>query len=263
MKPFRDRLVIPAAAMLLLGFSSIGAAQPALSGARASEPVEAVPAPAPDFGTSTQSILHVSITSFRSAGSTYSLTTANTGAIYFYQDAPATQDDWWAQLSLPSGAIVDSVSLDAYDSSATGQIQFGLARADAGAATGSNVTPVGTTGTAAVPGYGFFTVTPFSTLVIDNNLSNYWLFVDWSTNSSALKVAGFRIYYHLQVSPAPAVASFTDVPTSYWAFQYIEALKASGITQGVTPTTFEPESNVTRAQMAVFLAKALGLHFPN
>ena len=59
------------------------------------------------------------------------------------------------------------------------------------------------------------------------------------------------------------MASFTDVPLGYWAFQYIKALKASGITQGVTPTTYEPESNVTRAQMAVFLAKALGLHWPN
>ncbi len=55
----------------------------------------------------------------------------------------------------------------------------------------------------------------------------------------------------------------SDVPTSYWASQYIEALAASGITVGVTLTTFEPESNVTRAQMAVFLAKALGLHWPN
>jgi hypothetical protein len=41
-----------------------------------------------------------------------------------------------------------------------------------------------------------------------------------------------RIPYNLQVSPAPAVAAFTDVPASQPCFQFVEALVASGITVG-------------------------------
>lgn len=41
-----------------------------------------------------------------------------------------------------------------------------------------------------------------------------------------------RVYYTLQVSPAPAVATFSDVPTSHPFFRFIEALVASGITAG-------------------------------
>jgi hypothetical protein len=66
------------------------------------------------------------------------------------------------------------------------------------------------------------------------------------------------------VSPAPAAADFNDVPTTHPFFQYIEALKASGITGGcqASPPLYCPDNPVTRGQMAVFLAKALGLHWP-
>jgi len=59
-----------------------------------------------------------------------------------------------------------------------------------------------------------------------------------------------------------ATATFSDVPTTYWAFQYVEALAASGITQGYSGGTFRPATPVTRAQMATFLARTLGLHWP-
>lgn len=74
---------------------------------------------------------------------------------------------------------------------------------------------------------------------------------------------GIKLYYKLQVSPAPVTAHFADVPTSHIFFQYIEALAASGISTGCTATQYCPDSHVTRVQMAVFLSKALGLHWPN
>ena len=63
------------------------------------------------------------------------------------------------------------------------------------------------------------------------------------------------------VSPAPGSATFNDVPTNHPFFQFIEALKASGITGGcqASPPLYCPDNSVTRGQMAVFLAKALGL----
>ena len=72
-----------------------------------------------------------------------------------------------------------------------------------------------------------------------------------------------RVYYQLQVSPAPATATFNDVPTSDPAFQFIEALSASGITAGCGGGNYCPDASLTRRQMAVFLSKALGLHWPD
>jgi len=65
----------------------------------------------------------------------------------------------------------------------------------------------------------------------------------------------------LDVSPAPPVATFNDVPVSHPFFKFVEALKASGITAGcsVSPPLYCPDSPLTRGQMAVFLAIALGL----
>ncbi|PWB69929.1 MAG: hypothetical protein C3F07_18190 [Anaerolineales bacterium] len=56
-----------------------------------------------------------------------------------------------------------------------------------------------------------------------------------------------------------AASSFSDVPTVYWAWDYIERLYASGITTGcaTAPLQYCPESPVTRAQMAVFLLKGI------
>jgi hypothetical protein len=74
---------------------------------------------------------------------------------------------------------------------------------------------------------------------------------------------GFQISFHRIVSPAPASATFNDVPTGHPFFQFIEALAASGITGGCGNGNYCPDAPLTRGQMAVFLSKALGLHWPN
>jgi hypothetical protein len=79
---------------------------------------------------------------------------------------------------------------------------------------------------------------------------------------STTSFSGAVVGYTLQVSPAPASSQFADVPVSDPAFQYIEALAASGITAGCGGGNFCPDATVTRRQMAVFLAKALGLYYP-
>jgi len=67
--------------------------------------------------------------------------------------------------------------------------------------------------------------------------------------------------YRLQVGPAPVLPTFADVPATDPAYQYVEALAASGITGGCGNGDFCPDAVVTRRQMAVFLAKALGLQW--
>ena len=45
--------------------------------------------------------------------------------------------------------------------------------------------------------------------------------------------------------------------------RFVEALVASGLTGGCGAGLFCPNAAVTRGQMAVFMATALGMHFPN
>jgi hypothetical protein len=49
---------------------------------------------------------------------------------------------------------------------------------------------------------------------------------------------------------------FSDVPTSYAFFKYVQGLYASEITSGCAVGQFCPATNVTREQMAVFLVRA-------
>lgn len=59
------------------------------------------------------------------------------------------------------------------------------------------------------------------------------------------------------VPAGPGTATFNDVPTDYWAFKYVEYCVANGIVQGYDPVTYLPENIVNRAQMAVFIARAI------
>ena len=63
------------------------------------------------------------------------------------------------------------------------------------------------------------------------------------------------------MSPAPASATFGDVPTSHLFFRLVEALVDAGITAGCGGGNYCPDAPVTRGQMALFLSRALGLHF--
>jgi 2',3'-cyclic-nucleotide 2'-phosphodiesterase (5'-nucleotidase family) len=59
---------------------------------------------------------------------------------------------------------------------------------------------------------------------------------------------------------ATAVASFADVPTTYWSWSFIERLYAAGITggcSGPTPLLYCPGTEVSRGQMAVFLERGM------
>ncbi|MBK8620048.1 MAG: S-layer homology domain-containing protein [Anaerolineales bacterium] len=60
----------------------------------------------------------------------------------------------------------------------------------------------------------------------------------------------------------PAVGGstgFGDVATDYWAAAFIKQLVADGITSGCGNGNYCPESDVTRAQMAIFLVKTFNL----
>lgn len=53
------------------------------------------------------------------------------------------------------------------------------------------------------------------------------------------------------------VGRFDDVPPGAFAFAFIETFARAGITSGCGPTTYCPQEQVTRAQMAVFLERGM------
>jgi len=59
------------------------------------------------------------------------------------------------------------------------------------------------------------------------------------------------------VPTGPAQYTFQDVPPSHWAYDYIEYCGAAGIVQGYTDNEYRPDLSVDRAQMAVFIARAI------
>jgi hypothetical protein len=76
-------------------------------------------------------------------------------------------------------------------------------------------------------------------------------------------LGAIRLTWRRQVSPPPNTPTFGDVPASDSAFAFVESLAASGVTGGCGNGDFCPSATLTRRQMAVFLAKALGLHWSN
>jgi hypothetical protein len=58
------------------------------------------------------------------------------------------------------------------------------------------------------------------------------------------------------VPSGPPTATFTDVPTGYWAFKYVEYCVDQGVVQGYWDG-YHPEEPVNRAQMAVYIARAM------
>jgi len=67
--------------------------------------------------------------------------------------------------------------------------------------------------------------------------------------------AGFELWAAPQ---APLLATYTDVPTTYWAWRFVEAATAAGITSGCGAGLYCPALATNRAEMAIFLVR--GIH---
>jgi S-layer homology domain len=179
------------------------------------------------------------------------------------------EGDYVAPLTLPDGAEVFMVCLNADDPDALSDVTatieaVGLAEPgqDPGTAmvVGSNVA------TNFDTGFGSVCSTPFSyTFHTNGQLDGSG--VENLAHRVAVSIVGnaglgaVRVFWRRQVSPPPPTPTFGDVPAFDGAYAYIEALVASGITAGCGGGNYCPDAPLTRRQMAVFLAKALGLHW--
>lgn len=172
-----------------------------------------------------------------------------------------------ASIQIPTGALITAFAVDACDTSSTHLVDFRLLRRHANGGV-TQIGGIGTTGLSATPGCSTFTHILGTPEQVNNNENSYTAEIRGTSSSNAnpeAKFGAFRVFYRLRVSPAPNTATYTDVPTNHPFFQFVEALAASGITSGcsISPPQFCPDAPLTRGQMAVFLARALGLHFPN
>lgn len=253
-------LILPAACVLALASGSSALAQVDNPDARATDE-QPVAGDGPNWGTTGDIMYNIGPDDFsvRSVGWANALLFNNSEILPAANGSLAIS----GPIHLPSGAMVKSITVFYTDTDTASDPSGNFWRSN----TLGGLTNLQTL--TFQPGYSGgnnnITVTlPSSGILIDNESSNYA--VNFLLNRAATGVQGIykaRIVYRLVVSAAPAVATFTDVPTTDGRFRFVEALVASGLTGGCGAGLFCPDSAVTRGQMAVFLASALGLHWPN
>ena len=188
---------------------------------------------------------------------------------FFGNDVTSTFGAVSCPLTLPHGARITAIECVVRDSSATGDIFISLQRSTFDASTNTTPSSVSLAAVQTTDSSGLQTLS--ATLAVpetvrhrDGNLRNiYLLFVVIQDVVANVGLRDCTITWNRQVSPPPAVATFADVPVGHPQRAFVEALAAAGITGGCGGGNFCPDAALTRGQMAVFLAAALGLHFPN
>ena len=165
---------------------------------------------------------------------------------------------WYATLDLPGGVVIDYVGVNtatSVDAAMGLTLHF---RDHLG-------------GTAPLASFSF-PAHDFATdyagplgILIPANIDRVFVFdVEQAPGLLDFQFFGYvEIWWRRVVSNAPATPTFGDVPASHPFYQYIEALAKSRITGGCGGGNYCPDLPLTRGQMAVFLSKALGLHWPS
>jgi len=169
-----------------------------------------------------------------------------------------------ANVRLPTGALITGMWVLYEDSDADDGLEVQLIRTWWGIGSrGSEI--IGAFFSSGTPGItrSFIDIDPDHTVAywaspISHQAYRLVAFMD---PSPSVQLRGVIISWKRQISPEPAVATFADVPVGAFGFRHIEALADSGITAGCGGGNFCPNNTLTRAEMAVFLAKALGLHW--
>ena len=213
----------------------------------------------PSYGTTHESLQRISLQSFAPINSLtdYSFTDGGTKLQrYSTAFAPA---GFIASPTLPSGALVTGADFHVCDINVTDNIDVLFLSTDA---LGQNLQTLNASSTSGIPGCVAVFVPLDPPYEIQNATGQLLLDIVLHATNPSQTFAGATVHYKLQVSPAPGSATFADVPTNHPFFQYIEAFAAAGITGGCGGGNFCPDASLSRGQMAVFLAKALGLHFP-
>ena len=213
----------------------------------------------PRFGTKDRILYHAGFSEFTPERSSMTYDISNVA--YDRYPTSAGGGTFLALAHIPSGAELVSLELDYCDTSTSGNhVSLALYLCDY---LGQNCFAPQILNSIS-DGCNFIEADLTSVgYTVDNNTSELVLSALINTNDLTNRLVGAYIGYKLQVSPAPGVATFSDVPTTSPQFKFVEALVAAGITAGCGGGNYCPDQPITRGQMAVFLSAALGLHWPN
>jgi len=211
----------------------------------------------PNWGTLQTSCISVAapaFTPYNPSNSNWNYHTAG----YWYRSG--TDQYFGASVYVPTGAKIVHLEVEGCDSDASGDVRLWLKACFWSNTSSCTNVPTGGVGSSGTPGCSFW-FDPVS-ITVGNSTNSYHLQLQVGASGLTTKVRTARVCFERQVTPAPGFATFNDVPVGSFGFQHIEALAASGITSGCGGGSFCPNKTLTRVEMAIFLAKALGLHFP-
>ncbi|HEY1251563.1 MAG TPA: hypothetical protein VGH97_10260 [Thermoanaerobaculia bacterium] len=272
MKPVRPRVssLAGALALMVLGPTLAASASdaPARKTTRLDPSVvrQTAVAAHPDFGITDYDVVTITAYDFHPFATVGAVTGLNSDDNSFIWATGGANMGFEASVPLPAGAIVDYIGLRYCDTTPNSGFTMDL---DDIFADGS---------------FNFAVTTTFSDL---GGCNTVWNAVpagyNWDYNSGhsmdlilfqvgpdvdgSVKFRGAEVWYKRKISPPPGSSTFGDVDMSDPAWPFIEAFVKAGITVGCQnpgdPLIYCPDSPVTRRQMAVFIAKALGLHFKN
>jgi hypothetical protein len=217
--------------------------------------------PPHEFGTAHPSAVSIPGIAFTPLTSTTPLGTSGGSQILRTAAGgnPFDTSSFAAPLKLPPGALIESLQMNACNNSGGLEPVSGYL-----VVTDKNGTVLTTTDTLTTSGSGCENLAENLTSknIVVSPFDYYYLRSDVTTTLSyTVGLGGMILEYRLQVSSAPATATFADVPTNFPYFRTIEALNASGITSGCGGGNFCPNQFVTRGEMSKFLANALGLYW--
>jgi len=187
------------------------------------------------------------------------------GFLYFAHNTGGGAQ-WEAQVNLPAGALVDTLECFFYDTDGALNANARMWRQSYDYTTDSpgiqavsdTVASSGSSGYQRPFDSGINTTLRYR----DGDDRNIYTIVLNMPSSLGVRFRGCRIFWQRQISPAPLTNSFSDVPTSHPFFQQIEALVDAGVTLGCGGGNYCPNEVVTREQMAAFMARLGGLHWP-
>jgi len=169
-------------------------------------------------------------------------------------------------MDFPDGATLSQLQIWAYDTDASDGLNVTLwetcQNPGFNAPTSTQLATIDTFGAIGT----YFGFTPLGGHRVDARNCAYTVKALFNPGSickgDAIQLQKVEVSWTRDVAPAPATATFADVPTNHLFFQYVEALAATGVTGGCGGGNYCPDAPLTRGQMAVFLAKALGLEWP-
>jgi len=169
-----------------------------------------------------------------------------------------------ARVELPPEALTASAPVTLWGS---GTVRIGIAEATQGVVLtatleGGSGQPVGLTEFATpvrltLP-YGFAWVPEHLGIYRRDPVSGEWSYVGGRTDRTTKTVTA-QPAAPGQYAVQEYLGQFADVPPTHWAYADVQLMAARDIVKGTAPNRFSPAAQVTRAQLAALLVRALGL----